>query len=223
MEEFDYQTSTLGELLLWGVFSLFLLILAVVSGFVAEQFLDFGDKEIAATIAVSVLLSGVWGAWGAMIWTRSSALRLVLMGVAVIPGALMLGGGIWAFLAMPENRWVWRWGWLILAGHGAGAVIATIAIGSRGMLQKVSREVRQRRLAMSWTLYPILLMAGNFIVLVLVLKLAPELFLRGGDGFFASLARWMIPVQGLVLMSTVLPAFWALLCRALTRRPSSKA
>ena len=221
MDELNYKTSALGEFLLWGVLSLFLLLLGGFTMATAGKLLELSDKEILAATIFVASMSGVWGAWGAMIWTRSSAVRLVLLGIALVPGILMLGGGIWAFVTMPENRWVWRWGWLILAGHGLGAVVATLAIGSRGMIHKVSRAVRQRRLAMGWTLYPILLMAGNVAVMALLIGLVPEVLLRG-DGFLHTLARWMIPAQGAVLLTTGLPAFWALICRAVTRDRQAK-
>ncbi len=208
--------SILGEWMLWWLLTAFLACMGVMVMAAASQIWGWSETERIAGCLVAVVLSGAWGVWGAMIWTRSRTLRVILVALALLPGAAIVAGSVWAFLYVPENRWVWKWGWLIVAGHGAGAIAMTLLLGLQGMFRQSTLEVRRRRLAIGWTVYPALIVLGSSLVVAALFMWMPDLVLHG-DSSFKTLVRWVVPSQGLVLLTTALPAMAAMICRFLTR------
>lgn len=208
--------SVIGEWALWILASIFLSGLALMAMGSARYLFDWSDSQwIASSVAVG-LFSATWGSWAALIWTRNRALRSLMIGFALLPGVVLVVVGVWAFIYMPENRWVWRWGWLIFAGHGLGAVVMTVLLGGRGLFKKAPLWIRSRRLAIGWTLYPILIVVGSVALVATTFALLPDL-VAGSDDTLETLARWIIPSQALVLLTTGLPALSAHICRRLTR------
>lgn len=213
--ELQKGPSGFGELMLWLLSSLFLSGLALLAMGSAKVLLGWSDSQwIASSIAVTVL-SATWGSWAALIWTRSRALRALMIGAAILPGALMIVVGVWLFLHMPENRFVWKWGWALLAVHGVGAVSIAGLLGSRGLFEKAPLLLRSRRLAIGWTLYPILIVVGSVGLVAGTFWLMPDM-IGGSDAGMETLVRWLIPSQALVLLTTGLPALSAQICRRLT-------
>lgn len=136
--------------------------------------------------------------------------------VTLLPGVLMVALGIWAFLTIPDNRWIWKWGWAIVAGHGVGSVAMSAMLGGRNLLQRAPLAMRRRRLFLGWTLFPVLLTAGSVVLVAITLSFFPDLFIRG-DTSLETLLRWVIPSQALILFSTGLPAGCTHLCQMLSR------
>lgn len=211
------RPSALGELALWVLAGLLMSAMALMAVGTARYLLGWNDHQwIVASVGVGVL-SLTWGSWAALLWTRSRVLKMLMVAVVAVPGIAMLLAGGWAFVNVPDNRWIWRWGWAVVAVHGIGALAFGLYVCSRGLIGgELVPEVRGRRLAMGWTLFPMVVVAGSLGVVVSFFAWMPDVAC-GGDGIGETLARWTIPSQALVLVTTVLPAGAAYLCHRLTR------
>lgn len=215
------QPSFLGEMALWLVAGMFLSLLSLAATSSGKLLFGWSEGEWIATSLIAGALSLTWGSWAALLWTRSRSLKTLMLTVMLIPGLLMVAGGLWAFVALPENRWIWRWGWLIIAGHGVGAVAIALMVGGRKVLASAQAlEVRARQLAVGWTLYPIAVVGASLAVLVVAMALMPDLF-EGGMTLAETLARWTVPAQAMVLLSTAVPAAAHKLCDRLAQAGQS--
>lgn len=213
--------SRLSEAALWSLANIFLMCLAIAALSVAKTIFGWSSAQwIFSSLAVSIL-SATWGSWAALTWTHHRVLRALMVVVTLLPGLLMVAVGIWAFLTIPDNRWIWKWGWVILIGHGAGATAMAALLGGRGLLQRTCLQVRARRLAIGWTLYPLLISAASVALVVATFNFFPDL-ITGGDKGLDTLLRWIIPSQALILFTTGLPAGCAQICRALSRAERGK-
>lgn len=214
------KPSALGELALWFLSTLFVTALALLAVGSAKVLLGWSDSQwLVSSVAVG-LFSATWGSWASMIWTQSRVLRTLMITVALIPGILMVLVGGWAFLHVPDNIWVWRWGWLILAGHGVGALAMTSILGGRSLIAgKVSSTLRSRRLAMGWTIYPVAVVVTSVALLALSFAVMPAMGMEAANyPVLEKLARWVIPSQALVLLTTAVPALSAHICIRLSGR-----
>lgn len=215
------QPSAIAELALWGLAGLFLTALALMAVTTAKYLVGWTESQwIAASVAVGAM-SLTWGSWASLVWTRSRVLKTLMVAVVVIPAAAMMLVGGWAFLNVPENRWIWKWGWLIVAGHGLGALAATLYICGRGLVSKAGedRQVRARQLVLGWLVFPLIVVGASTGVVAAMLALMPEMVAGGGDGVIETLTRWIVPSQAVILITTLLPAGAASLCERLARTP----
>ncbi len=206
------KPSVVGELGRWLLATMLMSATAMM-----VPLLWMGGAQIKEVMIAGAVVAGVlsltWGSWASLLWTRRRIIKLVMMVVVAMPGALMVGGGLWAFVTMPENRFIWRWGWLVVAGHGLGAMaLGLMLTGSRSLTAMVSVAERSRKVALGWTLFPIVSAAMLGGVLAVVVAMWPEF---GGAAvadqeMVERLARWTIPSQVLVMVTTVVPAtaFW---------------
>lgn len=211
------EPSTLRELLLWGLAGFFMTAAAVAGMAGAHLVLGWNESQwVVASIAVGAA-SLTWGSWASLLWTRSRVLKILMVAVVVIPGTVMAIAGGWAFFNVPDNRWIWRWGWLIVCGHGLGSIaVAVFVCARRFMGAKTADWNRSGRLKLGWTVFPLALVAGSAAIAAVTFVLMPDVF-TGGDGTIEMLVRWIVPSQAVVLMSTILPAGLADLCDRLTR------
>ncbi len=209
--------SVLGELALWVLAGLFMSALALVSMTGVKFLLGWGETEwIVASIAIGIA-SLTWGSWAALLWTRSRVLKTLMLLVVLLPGIAMAVVGGWAFLTLPENRWIWKWGWLIVAGHGVGAVVMTALVGGRQLMANyASAQIRPRQLAVGWTLYPLLVVSGGIFVVVASFVLMPDLFCDT-QNTMGVIAHWIVPSLAVVLLTTALPAAASQICDRLTQ------
>ena len=209
--------SAIGEFALWMLAGLFVSPLGLMAVGTAKYLLGWSDTQwVVGSVAVGVL-SLTWGSWAALLWTRSRVLQTLMIAAVVVPAILMIIAGGWAFINIPDNRWVWKWGWLILAGHGAGALAVALYVCSRGLVgASTSAMVRSRQLVVGWTLYPLVVVFSGVGIIAATYALLPNL-LAGDDGLLHTLAIWVVPSQGLALVTTVIPAAAAHLCDRLTR------
>lgn len=218
MAEQPEQPSAVGELALWVLAGVFMSAMALMAVGTARYVLGWDDNQwIVASVAVGTL-SLTWGSWASLLWTRSRVLKTLMVAVVVIPGIAMLLVGGWALFNVPENRWIWKWGWLIVALHGAGALAFSLYVCSRGLIgAEFVPELRGRRLAMGWTLFPMIVVGGSLAIVAAFFAWMPDV-VAGGDGVAEVVARWTLPSQAVVLLTTVLPAGAAYLCHRLTLR-----
>lgn len=217
-DEATQKPSRLGEWMLWILAGVFMTILAVAATSAAKLLLGWSEAEWIAASIITGALSLTWGSWAALLWTRSRTLKTLMLTAALIPGLLMVALGVWAFFALPENRWIWRWGWLIVAGHGLGAVAITLMIAGRRVINAgESLALRSKKMVAGWTLYPLVVVGASMAVFVAAVSLMPGVFCEV-EGFTETLARWTVPSQAMILLSTVIPAGAHILCERLTRR-----
>lgn len=208
--------SALGEWALWTLATLFMSALALLAVGTAKYLLGWTNPQWALVSVVAGLLSLTWGSWAAMLWTHSKVLKTLMVAVATVPGLVMLVAGGWVFVNMPDNPVFWKWGWAVVAAHGAGALAFSLFICLRGLVGcQFNSTGRNRRLAVGWTLYPLVVVVGTVGIIVVEFTLLPQ-FVADADSTMASLARWTIACQGLALLTTVLPAGTAYLCHRLT-------
>lgn len=206
------KPSFVGEMALWLLAGIFLSLLSLAATSSGKLLFGWSEAEWIATSVIAGALSLTWGSWAALLWTRRRTLKTLMLTLILIPGLLMVAGGLWAFIALPENRWIWRWGWLIIAAHGVGAVaIALMVAGRKLVADAEALEMRSRQLAVGWTLYPIVVVAASLAVLVVAMALMPDVF-EGGMTLAETLARWTVPAQAMVLLSTAVPAGAHKLC-----------
>ncbi len=217
-EESTKTPSALGESALWILATLFMTAMALVAVGSVKLLLGWEQSQWLVMSAIAAVLSLTWGSWAALLWTHSRVLKTLMVAVTVVPGMAMLIAGGWVFLNMPENPVFWKWGWAIVAAHGAGALAFALFVCIRGLVGcRATGRVRNRRLAMGWTLFPMLVVAGSVAVIVAEFFLLPE-FVAGGETTMASVARWTLACQGVVLLTTALPAGTAHLCHRLAQR-----
>lgn len=215
-EQPTQETSTVGELALWALASLFMTAMAVMAAGSVKFLVGWDETRwVAGSLAVGAL-SLTWGSWAALLWTRNRVLKTLMVAVGVIPGIAMLIAGGWALLTLPENPLLWKWGPAVVAAHGIGALALTIYVYTRGLVgRRVGVEIRSRRLAMGWTLFPMVVVAGSIGVIAAMIAFLPDVAC-GGDTLVESLARWTVVSQAVVLLTTGLPATAAYLCHRLT-------
>ncbi len=217
LEREPKKPSFVGEMALWLLAGIFLSLLSLAATSSGKLLFGWTEAQWIITSAIVGALSLTWGSWAALLWTRSRTLKTLMLTMALLPGLLMVAGGLWAFLALPENRWIWRWGWLIIAGHGLGAVAITLMVAGRRVLAGSGPlTIRPRQLAVGWTVYPLLVVAASVAVLVVAIALMPDLW-QCGTSFAETLARWTVPAQAMVLLSTAVPAAALKLCERLVR------
>lgn len=210
------RPSAIGELALWVLAGLFLSALSLVAMSGVKFLFGWSEAQwIVASIAVGAA-SVTWGSWAALLWTRSRVLKALMLLVVLLPGIAMVIVGAWGFLTLPENRWIWKWGWLIVAGHGVGAIVMTALLGAPKLIGQQIAARRPRQLALGWTLYPILVVAGSVAVVATTFLLLPDLFIDD-HAPLGAVARWMVPSMAVVLLTTALPAAASQLCDRLTR------
>ena len=100
----------------------------------------------------------------------------------------------------------------MIAGHGLGAVAITLIVaGRRALAGAQSLQIRARQLAVGWTVYPLVVVAASLAVLVASMALMPDL-MESGTTLSETLARWIVPAQAMVLLSTAVPAAAHKLC-----------
>ncbi len=216
-DEATKKPSPIGEFALWILVGLFATAMALVAMTGAKYLLGWNEAQWIAATAVVGACSITWGSWAALLWTRSRVLKTMMVAVTILPAVLMLAGAIWAFFAMPENPWVWRWGWLIVGGHGLGALAVVGVVGGRKLFaSSASAKLRPRQLVIGWTFFPLVVVAGSVGVVAVTWALLPDL-LTCEMTPLAAVAYWVIPSQALVLLTTVLPAGTAEVCDRLTR------
>lgn len=210
------NSSTVRELLMWCVAGVAMPAVAVLSIAAGRGLLGWTESEwIVGSLAVG-LASLTWGSWASLLWTRSRVLQTLMVAVVVIPGVVMVLVGGWAFFNVPDNPWVWRWGWLIVCGHGLGALAVAVLVCARRLLGGVGdASLRSRRMVLGWTVFPGLMAACGVGIAAVVFTLMPDLFADTETGV-AQVVRWVVPSQALLLLSTVLPAGIAELCDRLT-------
>lgn len=211
------KPSGIGEFALWILSSLFLTAMALLAMGSAKTLLGWSDAQWLASSVLVVILSATWGSWASLIWTRSRALRALMVALASFPALLMIVVGVWAFIHMPENRYIWSWGWVLLAAHGVGGAAMVALLGARSILEQTPLWLRSRRLALGWTLYPILITLGSVALVAGTFYLMPDL-IGGSHASMESFLRWLIPSQALILLTTALPALSSEICRKLTRQ-----
>lgn len=207
--------SRLVEAVLWSLANILLVCFAIGALYAAKTIFEWSSTQWVLSAMSMLLLSATWGSWAALTWTHHRALRALMVVVTLMPGLLLMAFGGWAFFAMPENRWVWKWGWLIVVGHGVGAVAMAAMLGGSKILRRTSLAVRRRRLLMGWTVFPLLLSIGSVALVAVIAPLLPD-FVNGGDQVLEMLLRWIIPSQAVILFTTGLPAGCAQLCQALS-------
>ncbi len=211
------KPSAIKELALWVLIGLFLSAMALSAVGAAKYVFGWSESQWVAGSVTLTLFSITWGSWAALLWTHSRVLKSLMVVVTALPGALMAIFGVWAFFNMPENPWVWRAGWLVVAGHGVGALAVVVLMAGRRMVARTQIQTRPRRLAIGWTLYPLLVVVGGVTVLAVSFALLPDLFC-GEATTMASVARWVVPSQAIVLGTTVMPAAAVQICHFLTRQ-----
>lgn len=216
-EQSNKSPSAIGEFFLWVLVGIFSSAMALVAMTGAKYLLGWSETEwIVASVVVGAC-SLTWGSWAALLWTRSRVLKTLMMLLVVLPGIAMAALGVWAFFAMPENRWIWRWGWLIVAGHGVGSVAVAVLVGGRRLFRRSTPDwLRPRQLVVGWTLYPVAVVGASVAVVVVAFALWPDL-LTGADAPLEVVAHWIVPSQALALLTTVVPATTSALCDRLTR------
>ena len=212
------QPSVLGELALWLMVGIFSTAMALVAMLGAKYILGWSEVEWLAGSIVIGLGSLTWGSWAALLWTRSRVLKTMMLLIVLIPGLVMLVLGGWAFLTIPDNPFVGRWGWAIVAAHGAGALAVVALLGGPKVFASVEvQELRPRQLVIGWTLYPVVVAGAGLLVVVAAFFLMPDLFVHCGATAEKVVSQWVVVSQAAVLLTTVLPAAASTFCDRLTR------
>lgn len=214
-DDIENRPSVLGELGLWVLASVFMTAMAMLAATTAKLLLGWSDYQWWVNLLVLGAASATWGSWAALLWTRNRVLKTLMVAVVVTPPLLVLLAGSWAFLTVPDTRWLWKWGLLVVAAHGLGALAFSLYACTRWLLASATtRAERNRRLAVGWTVFPIVTVAAVVAVVAAGYVLMPDV-VGCSDRFVEKLARWTIPSQALVLVTTVLPAGAAHLCHRL--------
>ncbi len=176
------------------------------------------DKALIAATVLSGILCLSWGSWASLLWTQRRVLKILMLIVVMVPGLVMVAGGLWAFVTMPENRFIWRWGWLLVAGHGAGAMALGLYLGGRGSMKRIAdRAERSRKMALGWTLFPIVASALLALLVIAGVMWWPES--TGAvqhQAMVEQWGRWVLPSQLLVMVTTGVPAVAYWVCDALS-------
>ncbi|RDV36967.1 hypothetical protein DV096_15760 [Bradymonadaceae bacterium TMQ3] len=219
MNEQTRKPSLLAEVALWFAASVMMIgvgvmgLHALMKTEVPAPAADLGYALVAA------LLTLTWGSWAALIWSKRRLTR-TLMGLSVlVPGLGMALVGFWAFVHMPELFKVWRPGLLVIGVHGVGAALfSAVMLGQpamRGRRDETSdRALRARELAAGWLLYPLLTFGCGAAIAMSVVGWTS---LGTISEMLTSPARWIAAAMGLTMVTTVIPASAAILCRRVAR------
>lgn len=202
--------GVLGETSLWALANTLCLGLPLGAIYLyGTMVAGWGPAKISLFMTLAAVLTGTWGSWATLVWTRNRALRALQQGITTVPGILLtvLGGALLYF-----GAGAWYLGALLcLSGVGMMAVAVTLAGGffSKNDVPSLSQYVT------GVLIYPLATTAASALLAGMWYGFVTSTGFADWRSLF-SLATLMSTVMFATLTSTIIPAVMSRGCQELS-------
>lgn len=214
------RNSPGNELLLWVLASILSCCAAVGGAYAAATLGGWSLSLEGFAVFAAALLSLTWGSWASLVWTENRAVRFAIKAVTLVPGLLLLGGGILGYYLIPGRWFVWTGLFLM----SASTLTAAITLSS-DRLMRMKNTPGSTKYLFGFFVFPVLTTLAAAGVAYLAITFITQdfsSFCRPSSWrSLFKLSTFMLTSMSTVLITTLLPAAISRACRQIAAKIDS--
>lgn len=191
------------ESALWMAANVVCTAAALLTTYVAVQFLAGGGAVLASFLAVAGAVSLTWGSWISLSWTQSIPLRAAMKGITLVPGLLLLtAAGTGLYIGLGSLL-----AWLALVGSAIGTLAVSVLLWQ--YIPRATAQKSTSNLLVGLLAYPFATATTSSVVGWLWLWFLTDTIYTDWRALL-SFATIMVTILAVELASTVLPAAFSM-------------